>query len=135
MINKSPPLATLPLDLLENGGFSPATPPVNTVRPGTLKAPFASNHRSAVRVVVLGDIGQPVYHVGDEAMTHAVVDELRARGVSDIVLLSRDPEQSTRIFGTSSVKTLEFPWPPHRRETYLREIRAILAGDMTALPR
>ncbi|WP_237715689.1 polysaccharide pyruvyl transferase family protein [Arthrobacter sp. M2012083] len=87
-----------------------------------------------MRVVVLGDIGQPVYHVGDEAMTHAVVDELRARGVSDIVLLSRDPEQSTRIFGTSSVKTLEFPWPPHRRETYLREIRAILAGDMTALP-
>ncbi|VXC67624.1 Putative polysaccharide pyruvyl transferase family protein [Arthrobacter sp. 9V] len=87
-----------------------------------------------MRVVVLGDIGQPVYHVGDEAMTHAVVDELRARGVSDIVLLSRDPEQSTRIFGTSSVKTLEFPWPPHRRETYLREIRAILAGDMSALP-
>ncbi|MBP2264762.1 MULTISPECIES: polysaccharide pyruvyl transferase family protein [Micrococcaceae] len=87
-----------------------------------------------MRVVVLGDIGQPVYHVGDEAMTHAVVDELRARGVSDIVLLSRDPEQSTRIFGTESVKTLEFPWPPHRRETYLREIRAVLAGDMTALP-
>jgi len=95
---------------------------------------FASNHRSVVRVVVLGDIGQPVYHVGDEAMTHAVVDELRARGVTDIVLLSRDPEQSTRIFGTESVKTLEFPWPPHRRERYLREIKAILAGDMSALP-
>lgn len=102
--------------------------------PVRLKLFFASKHRSVVRVVVLGDIGQPVYHVGDEAMTHAVVDELRARGVSDIVLLSRDPEQSTRIFGTESVKTLEFPWPPHRRETYLREIRAVLAGDMTALP-
>jgi len=26
-----------------------------------------------VRVAILGDIGQPVYHVGDEAMVHAAV--------------------------------------------------------------
>ncbi|MEQ4567160.1 polysaccharide pyruvyl transferase family protein [Paenarthrobacter sp. CAP02] len=87
-----------------------------------------------MRVVVLGDIGQSVYHVGDEAMAHAVVDELQARGVSDIVLLSRNPEQSARLYDTSAVKTLEFPWPPHRRETYLKEIRAVLAGDLDALP-
>lgn len=87
-----------------------------------------------MRVVVLGDIGQSVYHVGDEAMAHAVVDELQARGVSDIVLLSRNPEQSAALYGTSAVKTLEFPWPPHRRETYLKEIRAVLAGDEDALP-
>lgn len=87
-----------------------------------------------MRVVVLGDIGQPVYHVGDEAMTHAVVDELRARGVQDIVLLSRDPEQSSKLFGTSAVKTLEFPWPPNRRETYLKEIQSVLAGDLDVLP-
>lgn len=33
-----------------------------------------------MRVAILGDIGQHVYHVGDDAMTHAAVDELDARG-------------------------------------------------------
>lgn len=67
-------------------------------------------------------------------MTHAVVDELKARGVSDIVVLSRDPEQSANLYGTESAKTLEFPWPPHRRERYLSEIRQVLAGERDALP-
>lgn len=87
-----------------------------------------------MRVVVLGDIGQSIYHVGDEAMTHAAVDELKARGITDIVLLSRNPEQSSKLYGTPAVKTLEFPWPPNRRETYLKEIQVVLAGTMDALP-
>ncbi|MCT9869170.1 polysaccharide pyruvyl transferase family protein [Paenarthrobacter aurescens] len=87
-----------------------------------------------MRVVVLGDIGQSIYHVGDEAMTHAVVDELHARGITDIVLLSRNPEQSSKLYGTAAVKTLKFPWPPNRRETYLQEIQAVLAGETDALP-
>ncbi|MFP3580812.1 polysaccharide pyruvyl transferase family protein [Arthrobacter sp. SIMBA_036] len=87
-----------------------------------------------MRIVVLGDIGQPVYHVGDEAMTHAAVAELQSRGIRDITLLSRNPEESTRLYGTAAVKTLEFPWPPNRRETYLKEIQSVLAGDSTALP-
>lgn len=90
--------------------------------------------RGAVRVVVLGDIGQSIYHVGDEAMTHAVVDELQARGIADIVLLSRNPAQSSTLYGTAAVKTLEFPWPPNRREIYLKEIRALLAGQTDVLP-
>ncbi|WP_416405563.1 polysaccharide pyruvyl transferase family protein [Arthrobacter sp. LFS091] len=67
-------------------------------------------------------------------MAHAVVDELQSRGVADIVVLSRNPEQSSRLYGTAAANTLEFPWPPHRRETYLKEIRAVLDGDLEALP-
>lgn len=75
------------------------------------------------RVAVLADLGQQVYHVGDEAMGHAAVDKLRRRG-HDVVLLSRDPAQTRRIFGHPAVPTLQFPWSPAEREDYLRRIRA-----------
>ncbi|MCC3292213.1 polysaccharide pyruvyl transferase family protein [Arthrobacter sp. zg-Y1110] len=79
------------------------------------------------RVAVLADVGQHVYHVGDEAMGLAAADELTRRGF-DVVLLSRDPDQTQDGYGHPAVSTLEFPWSPAEREDYLRRIQAHLAG-------
>ena len=45
------------------------------------------------KVLVAGDIGQPVYHVGDEAMTVASATFFAGRGAR-IVLATRDEEHS-----------------------------------------
>ena len=86
-----------------------------------------------LKVAVLADIGQPVYHVGDEAMGHAVAEELRGRGI-DVLMLSRNPSQTRELYGTDAALTLQFPWPPLDRERYLEEISRALAGDKDALP-
>jgi colanic acid/amylovoran biosynthesis protein len=85
------------------------------------------------RIAVLADLGQDVYHAGDEAMGHAAADELRSRGLQ-VVLLSRDPAQTERLFGSPAAATLPFPWPPAQRESYLRDIRAHLAGTSELPP-
>ncbi|WAP51751.1 hypothetical protein OL239_18800 [Arthrobacter sp. ATA002] len=61
-----------------------------------------------VRIAVLADLGQDVYHAGDEAMGHAAADELRRRGLQ-VLLLSRNPEQTQRLFGCRAAATLPFP--------------------------
>lgn len=87
-----------------------------------------------MRVAVLADIGQPVYHVGDEAIGHAVHDALRARGVRP-VMLTRDVRHTRTYFGpVSAAPSLAFPWPPREREALLHAIEATLAGDAGALP-
>ncbi|MBE0008213.1 MULTISPECIES: polysaccharide pyruvyl transferase family protein [unclassified Arthrobacter] len=86
-----------------------------------------------MRVAILGDIGQHVYHVGDDAMTHAAVDELAARGVNDVVLLSRNVEDTTARFGTDAAPTIEFPWPYADYQRYLADIRSFLAGEAHGL--
>lgn len=87
-----------------------------------------------MRVAVLADIGQPVYHVGDEAIAHAVHDELRARGVRP-VLLTRDVRHTRTYFGpVSATPTLAFPWGPLDREEYLAAIEATLTGAAAPLP-
>ncbi|MSS00024.1 polysaccharide pyruvyl transferase family protein [Arthrobacter sp. BL-252-APC-1A] len=87
-----------------------------------------------MRIAVLGDVGQPVYHVGDEAMTHAAVAELRHRGIGDLLVLSRNPNESRRAFGTDSARTLAFPWPPDERSDYLARVLRAAEGDTSALP-
>lgn len=89
-----------------------------------------------MRVAVLNDIGQSVYHVGDEAMAHAAVAQLAQRGISDVVLITRDPEHTARHFGPAvgTARTLLFPWAPVDRERYLREITAVMAGVRGVLP-
>lgn len=82
-----------------------------------------------MRVAILGDIGQHVYHVGDDAMTHAAVDELDARGINNVVLLSRNVEDTTARFGTEAAPTIEFPWPYADYQQYLTDIRSFLAGE------
>lgn len=87
-----------------------------------------------MKIAILGDVGQPVYHVGDEAMTHAAVDELRRRGFDDLLVLSRNPAESRRAFGTDSAPTLPFPWPPAERSGYLDRVLRAADGDASALP-
>ena len=50
------------------------------------------------RVLVVGDIGQPVYHVGDEAMTISTAEYLADAGMQ-VILVTRDAEQSRRYAG------------------------------------
>ncbi len=67
-------------------------------------------------------------------MGHAAADELLARGVSETLILSRNPDQTIHNFGAPAVATLQFPWPPIDRERYLGEIIRVLAGERDALP-
>jgi colanic acid/amylovoran biosynthesis protein len=87
-----------------------------------------------VKFVVQGDLGQSAYHVGDEAMTVAAVDELCGRTGAAFVLLSRDPQQTSELYGTGSVHTIEFPWPPADRSRHLELVRRAARGDLSALP-
>lgn len=82
----------------------------------------------APRILVLADVGQPVYHVGDEAMGIAAVHRLRERGL-EVHALTRDPEHTRRhIAGVAGcVRTLEFPWPPAERELRLMRVEYLLA--------
>ncbi|MDQ0734081.1 polysaccharide pyruvyl transferase family protein [Arthrobacter agilis] len=85
-----------------------------------------------VKVAVLGDVGQSIYHVGDEAMTHAAIDELRGRGIDDIVVLTRNVQVSGRAFESEAVPTLTFPWPPRERSDFLRRVLAVAQDDRNA---
>jgi polysaccharide pyruvyl transferase WcaK-like protein len=87
-----------------------------------------------VKFVVQGDLGQGAYHVGDEAMALAAVDELLQRTGASVVLLSRDPAQTAALYGTRSIATIEFPWPPEERSVYLERVRRAATGDRGALP-
>ncbi len=89
-----------------------------------------------VRVAIQGDIGQQAYHVGDEAMVHAAVEQFARRGIDSVVLLTRDQAQTRQHFGAQVdvAPTLVFPWPPADRERYLGEIRSVVAGRADALP-
>ncbi|WP_395398570.1 polysaccharide pyruvyl transferase family protein [Arthrobacter sp. UC242_113] len=87
-----------------------------------------------MKIVVQGDLGQAAYHVGDEAMAVAAVDELKKRMDAEFVLLSRDPVQSSRLYGVGAAQTVEFPWPPAERARHLDLVRRAAAGDRSALP-
>jgi len=70
-------------------------------------------------------------------MAHGAVHQLATlRGVTDIVLLTRDHQQTQAHFGSSitTARTLEFPWAPQDRQRYLREIKDVLRGDPGVLP-
>ena len=54
-----------------------------------------STHSRAPRVLVVGDIGQHTYHVGDEAMTIASAQAL-AEGDAEVTLMTRDERHSAR---------------------------------------
>ena len=81
-----------------------------------------------MRILVLADIGQAVYHVGDEAMGIAAGDALRARGF-EVAYATRGSEY-TRAFidaDAQTTATLKFPWAPADRERLLVELREFLA--------
>jgi len=92
------------------------------------------------RVLVVGDIGQPVYHVGDEGMTISTAEYLADAGMQ-VILATRDAEQSKRYLGARGSSAYEympfllFPWAPAEREITLERLEEFLvSGVMPDLP-
>ncbi|WP_084102228.1 polysaccharide pyruvyl transferase family protein [Demequina sp. NBRC 110051] len=83
-----------------------------------------------MKVVVLGDISWPdLYHLGDEAMTEAAIDMLRARGIDDITLVAGNPEVARDFYGLPAVRRVRFrgDWSRGRNEWRLADVSRVLA--------
>ena len=85
-------------------------------------------------MLVIGDIGQHTYHVGDEAMTIASAQALSEGGAA-VTLMTRDVGHSARYIGAAAHETAEpykylpfflFPWAPAERELTLAALECIL---------
>ena len=88
----------------------------------------------APRVLVIGDIGQHTYHVGDEAMTIASAQALSEGGAA-VTLMTRDVGHSARYIGAAAHEAgapyeylpfFLFPWAPAERELTLAALECIL---------
>ena len=94
----------------------------------------------APRVLVIGDIGQHTYHVGDEAMTIASAEALSEGGAA-VTLMTRDVGHSARYIGAAVhheaaqheagapyeyLPFFLFPWAPAERELTLAALECIL---------
>lgn len=104
-----------------------------------------NNHSSTAlpsttpRVLVIGDIGQHTYHVGDEAMTIASAAALSEGGAA-VTLMTRDVGHSARYIGAANREVANhkvgapyeylpfflFPWAPAERELTLAALECIL---------
>ena len=91
-------------------------------------------------MLVIGDIGQHTYHVGDEAMTIASAEALSEGGAA-VTLMTRDVGHSARYIGAAVnheaahheagapyeyLPFLLFPWAPAERELTLAALECIL---------
>ena len=94
----------------------------------------------APRVLVIGDIGQHTYHVGDEAMTIASAQALSEGGAA-VTLMTRDVGHSARYIGAAVnheaaqheagapyeyLPFFLFPWAPAERELTLAAFERVL---------
>lgn len=93
-----------------------------------------STYSRTPRVLVVGDIGQHAYHVGDEAMTMAAGRFLHEGGCS-VTLMTRDERHSARYLnaprntdggGYSYLPFFLFPWSPAERELTLAALECVL---------
>ncbi|WP_172895772.1 glycosyltransferase [Brachybacterium vulturis] len=87
-----------------------------------------------MKVALLCDVDQTVYHVGDEAIATMSARRLRARGHEVVPLSRREKYGPGGLAPQVSIPALTFPWPLVDRARYLAEIRRVLAGDRDALP-
>ena len=85
-----------------------------------------------MRVALLCDVDQAVYHVGDEAIGIASAAQLRQRG-HEVVMISRQEKYGPGGQPhAESIPALTFPWPLDERDRYLAEIRKVLSEDAVA---
>lgn len=93
-----------------------------------------STYSRTPRVLVVGDIGQHAYHVGDEAMTMAAARFLHEGGCS-VTLMTRDERHSEQYLnaprntdggGYSYLPFFLFPWSPAERELTLAALECVL---------
>lgn len=87
-----------------------------------------------MKVALLCDVDQSVYHVGDEAIASMSTARLRARGHEVLRLSRREKYGPGGEEAAGSLPALVFPWPLEERALYLDEIRRVLAGERDALP-
>lgn len=105
----------------------------------------APHFTEAPRVLVIGDIGQHTYHVGDEAMTIASAEALSEGGAA-VTLMTRDVGHSARYIGAAVnheavnheaaqheagapyeyLPFFLFPWAPAERELTLAAFECVL---------
>ena len=100
----------------------------------------APHFAEAPRVLVIGDIGQRTYHVGDEAMTIASAAALSEGGAA-VTLMTRDVGHSARYIGAAVnheaaqheagapyeyLPFFLFPWAPAERELTLAALECVL---------
>lgn len=105
----------------------------------------APHFTEAPRVLVIGDIGQHTYHVGDEAMTIASAEAL-SEGSAAVTLMTRDVGHSARYIGPAVnheavnheaaqheagapyeyLPFFLFPWAPAERELTLAALECVL---------
>ena len=105
----------------------------------------APHFAEAPRVLVIGDIGQHTYHVGDEAMTIASAAALSEGGAA-VTLMTRDVGHSARYIGAAAnheavnheaarheagvpyeyLPFFLFPWAPAERELTLAALECVL---------
>ena len=100
----------------------------------------APHFTEAPRVLVIGDIGQHTYHVGDEAMTIASAEALSEGGAA-VTLMTRDVDHSARYIGAAVnheaaqheagapyeyLPFFLFPWAPAERELTLAAFECVL---------
>lgn len=105
-----------------------------------LPATEAPHFNEAPRVLVIGDIGQHTYHVGDEAMTIASAQALSEGGAA-VTLMTRDVGHSARYIGAAVnheaaqheagapyeyLPFFLFPWAPAERELTLAAFECVL---------
>ena len=86
-------------------------------------------------MLVIGDIGQHIYHVGDEAMTIASAQALSEGGTA-VTLMTRDVGHSARYIGAAVNHEADapyeylpfflFPWAPAERELTLAALECVL---------
>ena len=88
-----------------------------------------------MQIVVLGDVGvvDGMMHIGDEAMTEALLDELRARGMSSATLLSSAPAETAGRYGAAAIPRLGFPGDRATGAARFEAVLACVAGEH-ALP-
>ncbi len=87
-----------------------------------------------MKIALLCDIDQGVYHVGDEAIAHATRAELTARGHEVRMVSQRIAYGPEPVSDPTNLRGLQFPWELADRTRYFAEIEAVLGGDKEALP-
>lgn len=89
---------------------------------------------SLLKIALLCDVDQSIYHVGDEAIATLSTRRLEQRG-HEVHRISRHEKYGPGgVQAERTIPALIFPWPLEARTAYLAEIRAVLAGRHDALP-
>ncbi len=60
------------------------------------------------RALVIGDVGGPEYHAGDEALLDVTITELHARGYDEITVVSKEPSDTARRYGVTAIAPIGF---------------------------